>query len=619
MLRLEEYHQQWTAKLLAERNSEGGWQGELSSSAVSTATAVVALQCFDAKGNQALICNGCRWLAATHLSAGGWGDSPESPANTTATLLARAALHRDQEFAENSRRADAFLEREFAGMDAACLRVGILRKYGSDRTFAVPILALCAAVGLLGEGTQAWQGIPRLPFELAVMPGGMLRLLKLQVVSYAIPALICVGIAQHRNSKRGLAAWLRERLVPKCLRILQQKQPDSGGFLEAAPLTAFCLICLSAAGLKQHPVAAACAEFLCRTVRGDGSWPIDTNLDQWLTSLAGTAVVESLTDAEKAALSQLILRRQFREVHPFTGARPGGWGWTSLSGAVPDADDTAAALIALYHLRQGKTSAMQDSSGIFLTTKNTNDPKKFHGGNIAVQPGMCSPEIERGCCWLLDIQNRDGGMPTFCRGWGRLPFDQSCPDLSAHAWRALALWLPQLPAALQKRVRRSLTKILGFLEKKQHADGSFLALWFGDQYAVGQLAPVYGTAVVLENLQGVEQAWLQKARNFLLAQQLSSGAWGDASTQRPNVIFTARVLAALAPCQEAKEALQRGIDFLRPYLEGEKELPAEPVGLYFSQLWYSEKLYPKIFLVQALQRGQIFLTTKDTKRHEISC
>ncbi|MEZ6048428.1 MAG: hypothetical protein R3C11_23220 [Planctomycetaceae bacterium] len=39
--------------------------------------------------------------------------------------------------------------------------------------------------------------------------------------------------------------------------------------------------------------------------------------------------------------------------------------------------------------------------------------------------------------WLLDLQNRDGGWPTFCRGWGALPFDRSAPDLTAHALRAL--------------------------------------------------------------------------------------------------------------------------------------------------------------------------------------
>ncbi len=34
-----------------------------------------------------------------------------------------------------------------------------------------------------------------------------------------------------------------------------------------------------------------------------------------------------------------------------------------------------------------------------------------------------------GLIWLLALQNRDGGWPTFCRGWGVLPFDRSGADL----------------------------------------------------------------------------------------------------------------------------------------------------------------------------------------------
>ncbi len=45
-----------------------------------------------------------------------------------------------------------------------------------------------------------------------------------------------------------------------------------------------------------------------------------------------------------------LLDCQHRVRHPFTGADPGGWGWTDLSGAVPDADDTAGALLACQAL-----------------------------------------------------------------------------------------------------------------------------------------------------------------------------------------------------------------------------------------------------------------------------
>ncbi len=49
--------------------------------------------------------------------------------------------------------------------------------------------------------------------------------------------------------------------------------------------------------------------------------------------------------------------------------------------------------------------------------------------------------LQAAAVWLLDLQNRDGGWPTFCRGWGTLPFDRSSCDLTAHALRALSKWL----------------------------------------------------------------------------------------------------------------------------------------------------------------------------------
>ena len=107
-----------------------------------------------------------------------------------------------------------------------------------------------------------------------------------------------------------------------------------------------------------------------------------------------------------------LLACQHRQVHPFTGAAPGGWGWTDLSGAVPDADDTPGALLALAAWRDAPSCSAADRARI----------------DAAAAAGIG---------WLLDLQNRDGGWPTFCRGWGQLPFDRSGADLTAHALRAL--------------------------------------------------------------------------------------------------------------------------------------------------------------------------------------
>ena len=57
-----------------------------------------------------------------------------------------------------------------------------------------------------------------------------------------------------------------------------------------------------------------------------------------------------MQDGLQDGLLNWLLDCQNTDVHPFTGAAPGGWGWSDLSGAVPDADATPGALIALKNI-----------------------------------------------------------------------------------------------------------------------------------------------------------------------------------------------------------------------------------------------------------------------------
>jgi len=129
---------------------------------------------------------------------------------------------------------------------------------------------------------------------------------------------------------------------------------------------------------------------------------------------------------------QWVLSCQNRTVHPFTGAAPGGWGWTDLSGAVPDADDTPGALIALKHIYDLIRSPDFRAA---LPEQHRND-----FGEAFEQQILSAADA--GLKWLVDLQNRDRGWPTFCKGWGKLPFDRSGADLTAHAIRALHVWKP---------------------------------------------------------------------------------------------------------------------------------------------------------------------------------
>src|SRR5688572_4883267 len=85
--------------LLAER-VDGHWVGELSASALSTATAVSALALVQksevksqkSEGMQAMIDRGITYLVEHQNADGGWGDTDKSYSNIATTYLCVAAI-----------------------------------------------------------------------------------------------------------------------------------------------------------------------------------------------------------------------------------------------------------------------------------------------------------------------------------------------------------------------------------------------------------------------------------------------------------------------------------------------------------------------------------------------
>lgn len=343
---LERAYQTALTALLAERHPDGYWVGELSTSALSTAVAVSALALVQkataAHGSFAsLIDGGIAWLAARQNADGGWGDTVKSFSNISTTMLCRAAFHLTGtagRYADCLTKADGWLAGY--GKTPAELAEAVRARYGKDRTFSVPILMTSALAGLVD-----WKEVPSLPFELACFPQSWYRFLQIPVVSYALPALIAIGQAvyHHRPPWNPVARLVRQLAVNKSLRVLEAIQPSNGGFLEATPLTAFVTLALASIGRAEHPVVGKAVDFLAKSARPDGSWPIDTNLSTWVTTLSINALAAA-GDLEKldkrSELRDWLLAQQYKERHPYTGADPGAWAWTPLPGGVPDADDT---------------------------------------------------------------------------------------------------------------------------------------------------------------------------------------------------------------------------------------------------------------------------------------
>jgi squalene-hopene/tetraprenyl-beta-curcumene cyclase len=232
-----------------------------------------------------------------------------------------------------------------------------------------------------------------------------------------------------------------------------------------------------------------------------------------------------------------------------------------------------------------------------------------------------------GCNWLLKLQNRDGGWPTFCKGWGALPFDRSGSDLTAHAIRALSRWRDHYPH--KRKLDLALNRGWVYLERNQNQDGSWLPLWFGNQDRPEEDNPFYGTARVLA-------AYVQEKRTlcdayrrgvqYLVNSQNVDGGWGggvsivyrtaevpysleSVGVQTSTVEETAVVLEGLLQERmepNVRDSAVRGLQWLCEAILASKHQTSQPIGFYFARLWYHEQMYPLIFSLSALRKGLAF-------------
>ncbi|MEI7834615.1 MAG: prenyltransferase/squalene oxidase repeat-containing protein, partial [bacterium] len=550
--------------LLKQYNLNGYWSGGLSSSALATATAVFALAQADAHAHRETINHGLNWLVATINQDGGWGDSPESPSNLSTTLICRAALTvgdlRNPEYSQARRLVEVWLSGHLGDLEPATIIRAVYELYGDDHSFSAPILAMLALAGQLGPADTPWESIAQLPFELAVFPHTLMSILRLNVVSYALPALVALGVLRHRRAPGGQPLRLFRDMVTKAaLRRIRVMQPSDGGYHAAPPLTAFVVMFLCAAGEKKSELVRDGVDFLRKNLRPDGGAPISMNLSVWMTALATATLLETKTEnVPVKPVRNWLLRRQYMHRHPMTDTPPGGWGWTHLPGSIPDGDDTSAVLVALRKLES--------------------DP-------------MTRVAAERGINWLLQLQNADGGFPTFCRGWGKLPFDRSCPDITGKALSALAAWWGDVPASMQRRMRTAINRALTYLTRAQQADGQWIPLWFGNQDAPDMQNPVFGTALVTHGISQLDQrtfpevaGLLARGRAYLLATQNSDGGWGARHGMDSAIEETGMAICALAGWEPATAAIGHGADWLVEHTSHGTAFCAMPIGLYFESL-----------------------------------
>jgi squalene-hopene/tetraprenyl-beta-curcumene cyclase len=317
-----------------------------------------------------------------------------------------------------------------------------------------------------------------------------------------------------------------------------------------------------------------------------------------------------------------LLNTQHNSPSVVTDAPAGGWGSSDAPGAEPNTIATAGTLAIL--------------------------------AQAYAQPGAVSRDrMERaaiaGVRWLVEMQNEVGGWPTYCREDAAEPVDGSGIDPTAQSLRALAMWQriwkaeprrhPHAPqSALLARISTSAERGMAYLESQQEEDGSFAALWFGNQHQPEFQNPVMGTAVVLTacaELGLLDSNVVQRAAAWMMTNQHAEGGWGpprapvDYSSGERDSTFrswrenealarfcsveeSAAAVSALVPLAGHSPALERsvskGLNWLANAVEQDLHRQPAVIGYYFARIWYYERMYPLAFAAGALSRAMGALT-----------
>jgi len=588
--------------LLQQRHAGGFWTGRLSSSALATATAVFALGSVNRRTYHNLIEGGLHWLKDNQNADGGWGDTIKSRSNLATTLVSLSAFRvSDGSFTYNKAmaKAEAWIEHHVGSLDPKAIALAVDKACGHDANVSTPILMMCAMAKRLGPRNTGWQYVKPLPFERAVLPKQLAKLSRFGVASHLLPILIATGQARFHFKKPLSPAKrrLRKACIPKTLKILTALQLDNGSFLKAAHVTSFVVMGLAHSGMKNHQVVTKGAYFLVDSVRDDGSWPIDTNLATRITTLSVNALTTESADMTEtlASTRDWLLTLQHKQANAYTDAASGAWACGDLSAAMPDGDTTAGALIALHRL----------------------SPEAPRSQSAAA----------KGIQWLLNLQNRDGGMPAFGKSWKTTHFNTSSPDITAHALGAMGCWLDSLPKRLRKRTTRAMQQALIYLKTTQHRQGFWTPLCFGHEQTHRQTNPVYGTSRVITHLAHVPPSLkacmnveLIRATEWLIAVQHPSGPWGGDMAIRASLEESALAVDALATSlishdlllfdiqtMAIESAVIKGAAWLAKATKRGTAFEPSPIGLYFAHLWYTEALYPVTFTLSALNKARFML------------
>ena len=570
------------SNLLRLQSADGHWAGELIVDSTLCSDYILYMH-WAATVDPVLQEKCVAHIRQRQLPEGGWNIYYDGPCEVNATVKAYFAL----KLAGDSPEAPHMkLAR------AVALRLGGIPRMN---TYAKLYLALL--------GQFPWKKLPTIPLEMVLIPARFPFSLY-QMSSWSRAMIVPLAILNHLRPTRHLhpdlqigelfppdvpasewmpqpgrpwVCWrnvflgvdrlfkcidrlgfkpLRGRALREAVRWMTERMGGgSHGLAAVFPAMLNSIIALKALGYdSSHPI-------LLKALRDfEGLFvddPEDFRIQPCLSPVWDTAInlialeesgLEDRGDARGRAAQWLIerevcLRGDWAVNNPHPVAS--GWSFEFRNDYYPDTDDTMMVLMAL---RFAPPSGAPDE----------NLRKIFR----------------RALPWLLSFQCRDGGWAAFDKDvtqrWlESIPFadhnailDPSCSDLTG---RMLEL----LGAIGFDREHPAVERACAYLRRTQESDGSWYGRW-GVNY-------IYGTWQVLRGVRSIgepmNQAWIERARDWLESCQNADGGWGETpqSYEDPTLkgrgestpSQTAWAVMGLCACGDrCRPSIQRGIGWL---------------------------------------------------------
>jgi squalene-hopene/tetraprenyl-beta-curcumene cyclase len=299
-------------------------------------------------------------------------------------------------------------------------------------------------------------------------------------------------------------------------------QAESGAWEQHMLTTLLALLALTRVGRGADTLRRG-VEFVLRNLRPDGGIPFIPDQDVWNTCLAGRVLVEVGAPRARLELSARFLRAQ----------QLGNGGFAYAAGVTQsDADDTAVGLDFLAHF----------------------DRQAFHG------------TISRAERNLLDLQNEDGGFPTFVRGAA------SDAEITAKAISALASRAGDHAGPIERA--------WAWLARNQRNDGGFRAEW--------KLCFTYPLLHVLAAAArrpagSARDAVRDRGIAFLRRHRRGDGGWaihpGDSESHVLGTAYALGGLSTVVGALSPREAFESATFLIeRQSREGEIRASADSVG-----------------------------------------